>query len=115
MLLHGIGKVRHGIGGISGEVTAHGLPSVVAYLVYLGEVVAPILVVIGWATRPAAVVIAINMLVAVWLAHMGTVWTLNKGGGWSLELQGLYFFGAAAIALLGTGRYAVMNGMGRWS
>lgn len=115
MLLHGIHKVRHGIGGISSEVVAHGLPAAAAYLVYLGEVVAPLLVLLGWATRPAAVAIAINMAVAVWLAHSSSLWTLNKGGGWDLELQGLYFFGALAIALVGTGRFAVMRGMARWS
>jgi putative oxidoreductase len=115
MLLHGIHKVRHGIGGITSDVTAHGLPPALAYLVYLGEVVAPLLVVLGWATRPAAVVVAINMAVAVWLAHMNILWTLGKGGGWAVELQALYFFGALAIAFVGTGRFAVMNGAGRWS
>jgi putative oxidoreductase len=115
MLFHGFYKIRHGIGGISGEVTAHHLPAAVAYLVYLGEVVAPLLVIVGWATRPAAVVIAINMVIAVWLSHIPQLFTLGKGGGYALELQALYFFGALAIAFIGTGRFAVMRGMGRWS
>ena len=46
---------------------------------------------------------------------MNSLWTLNHGGGWGVELQALYFFGALAIAVLGTGRYAVMSGTGRWS
>jgi putative oxidoreductase len=115
LLLHGIHKARHGIGGVTADVTAHGMPSAVAYLVYVGEVLAPLLVLIGWATRPAAAVIAINMAVAVWLAHMGQLGSLGKSGGYALELQALYFFGALAIAFVGTGRYAVMNGTGRWS
>lgn len=115
MFLHGFYKIRHGIGGISNEVAAHGLPSAIAYLVYFGEVVAPIFVIIGWATRPAAIVIAINMVIAVWLSHTGQVLSLGKGGGYALELQALYFFGALTIALIGSGRFAVMRGMGRWS
>jgi putative oxidoreductase len=115
MLLHGFHKIRYGIGGIIGEVTAHGLPSVIAYLVYFGEVIAPIFVLIGWATRPAAVVLALNMVIAVWLSHAGQVFSLGKGGGYALELQALYFFGALSIALMGAGRFAVLRGMGRWS
>ena len=115
MLLHGISKIRHGIGGITSEVVAHGLPSAVAWLVYVGEVIAPIFVLIGWATRPAAAIIAINMVIAVWLAHVGQLFSVSKGGGYALELQAFYFFGAVAIALLGSGRFAVMRGMGRWS
>jgi putative oxidoreductase len=115
LLLHGIHKLRHGITGISKDVVDHGLPAAVAWLVYLGEVVAPIFVLIGIATRPAAVVIFINMVVAVWLAHTGTLFTLGKSGGWAVELDALFGLGALAIALVGTGRYAAFSGVGRWS
>jgi putative oxidoreductase len=115
LLLHGLHKLRHGISGINQDMVTHGLPSVLAWLVYLGEVVAPIFVLIGIATRPAAVVIFINMAVAIWLAHAGQLFTLGKSGGWAVELDALYGFGALAIALLGTGRYAAFGGVGRFS
>lgn len=115
LLLHGLHKLRHGIPGITQDVVSHGLPAATAYLVYLGEVVAPIFVLIGIATRPAAVVIFINMVVAVYLAHMSVLFTLGKSGGWAVELDALIGFGALAIALLGTGRYAAFHGVGRWS
>lgn len=115
LLLHGIGKLRHGIGGIIGDVDAKGLPHAFAYLVYVGEVVAPIFVLLGWLTRPAAAAIAINMMVAVWLKHSADVMNMGKTGGYALELQALYFAGAIAIALLGSGRYAVGGGAGRFS
>jgi len=113
LLLHGIAKLRGGIDGIAGMVSQAGLPPAVAYLVYVGEVVAPILILLGLFTRAAAVVVMVNMLVAVSLAHMGQLADLSKTGGWALELQGFYFFSALALALLGAGRYSVGGANGR--
>src|SRR5437879_3532725 len=86
LLLHGLHKIKYGIGGVMADVTGRGLPSGIGYLVYAGEVVAPVLVLVGFMTRPAALVIAINMLTAVYLAHMGQIFTLSKSGGWGIEL-----------------------------
>ena len=115
LLLHGISKLRHGIGGIEKGVLDHGLPHAVGYLVYVGEVLAPLFVLAGLFTRPAALIISINMAVAVWLSHTGTLFQLGHGGGYALELQAFYFLGGLAIALIGTGRYALMGGASRWS
>ena len=114
MLLHGVSLLRHGVAPISADLVAKGFPSAIAYGVYLGEVVAPVLLVLGWMTRPAAVVFLINMVVAVMLAHRGDVFHLGKGGGYALELQALYAGGALALALLGAGRYSVSRGLGRF-
>lgn len=107
MLFHGVAKLRHGIGGIPVAVTKHGLPSAFAYAVYLGELLAPIAVILGIFTRPAAAIIAVSMAFAVWLAHTGDLLHIGKTGGYALELQVLYFFGAIVIAIVGPGRYAV--------
>ena len=107
ILLHGISKLQNGIDFISGLVSGAGLPSAFAYLVYIGEVVAPLLVLIGLFTRPAALLIAINMIVAIVLVHMGELFTLTNSGGWALELQGMFLFTAIAISLLGAGRYSL--------
>src|SRR5215813_4927156 len=82
MLLHGISKITHGIDMIAGAVKAHNWPEFIAYGVYVGEVLAPALVIMGFWTRLSAAVIAINMIVAVSLAHMNDVGSLNQGGGW---------------------------------
>lgn len=107
ILLHGIAKVGKGMDGIGGMLTAHGLPAILAYGVYLGELVAPALVIIGLFTRPAAVVIAINMVVAIWLAHANQLTSITNNGGWALELQGMFLFTALALALIGGGRIGV--------
>ena len=115
VLLHGISKLTGGIDGISGMITNAGLPAVFAYGVYVGEVIAPLLVLIGLWTRAAAAVMAINMVVAVMLVHVPELVQLNKQGGWALELQGMFLFGAIAVALLGAGRYSVGGINGKWN
>lgn len=115
VLLHGISKLSGGIDGITGMVTNAGLPAVFAYGVYVGEVIAPLLVLIGLWTRAAAAVMAINMVVAIMLVHVPELAQMNKQGGWALELQGMFLFGAIAVALLGAGRYSVGGINGRWN
>lgn len=115
ILFHGIAKVIGGIDPIVGMVTKAGLPGAFGYLVYLGEVAAPLLVLVGVWTRLAALVIAINMIVAVLLAHGGEFFTLTKTGGWALELQGMFFVGAVSVALLGAGRFSLGGRNGRWN
>ena len=76
-----------------------GLPGFLAYGVYLGEVVAPLLLLAGFWVVPAALVIFVNMLFAVGLAHMGHLTQLSKSGGWSLELQAFFLITALVVAL----------------
>lgn len=106
VLLHGIGKLKHGVGPIEGMVVAHGWPSYIAYGAFVGEVVGPLLLLIGFYARIGAALIAINMLFAFALAHMGQLAQLNEQGGWALELQGMFLGTALALILLGPGRYS---------
>jgi len=115
MLLHGIDKISGGIDPILGMVAKAGLPAALGYLVYVGEVAAPLLLIVGAWTRAAAVVMAVNMVVAVALAHAEQLATLSPNGGWALELQGFYLAVALAIALLGAGRYSAGGIDGRWN
>jgi putative oxidoreductase len=107
VLLHGIAKLLHGVSGISGMLAGAGLPGFLAYGVYVGEVIAPILVILGFYSRIGAWVIVINMLFALGLVHMGEVLSLGRSGGWAIELQAMFLFTAVALALLGPGRYAI--------
>ena len=109
ILLHGIAKLMGGVGGLSGMVTAAGLPAFVTYGVYVGEVIAPVLVILGWYSRVGAAVIAINMIFAIALAHRAELVSLADTGGWALELQGMFLFTAVAVALIGPGRFS-LNG-----
>jgi putative oxidoreductase len=115
LLLHGIAKVTGGIGGISGMLERAGMPAVLGYAVFLGEVVAPLLIIVGAWTRLAALLVIGNMIVAVLLVHRAEIFTLAKTGGWALELQGFYFFTAIALLLMGAGRYSLGGPHGRWN
>ncbi|MEQ6437563.1 DoxX family protein [Comamonas sp. w2-DMI] len=98
-LFHGWAKIRHGIGGIERMVEALGAPGWLAYGVYIGEVVAPLLLLVGLWVVPAALVIAINMVVAFALVHTRQVLMLQSSGGWALELQAFYFVTALVVAM----------------
>ena len=115
ILFHGVSKLINGIDPIMGMVTKAGLPSGVAFLVYVGEVIAPLMVLFGIWARLGAVIIAINMIVAVALAHIPQLFTMTKTGGWALELQAFFFFSAIAVALLGAGQYSVGGRAGKWN
>ena len=107
ILLHGIAKLTNGIAPIQGMVAGMGLPAFTAYGVYAGEILAPLLLIAGFYARIGAALIAINMLVAIALAHADDVTRLGQTGGWALELQGMFLFTAIALMLMGPGRFGV--------
>ncbi|MBI3368029.1 MAG: DoxX family protein [Burkholderiales bacterium] len=115
ILLHGIAKIKSGPAMMIDTVTRAGLPEALAYAVYVGEVVAPLLMIVGSFTRLAALIIAGHMATAVALAHVQQLLTLAPSGGWAVELQALYLFGALAVALLGAGRFSAGGTFGRWN
>lgn len=109
MLFHGIHKVIHGIDPIKAMVKAHAMPEVLAYGVYVGEILAPIFLIIGWRSRVWAGIVAVNMLVVLWMAHMGSFLKLGAFGAWAVELPMFYLLSSLAIMMLGSGKYAIMR------
>lgn len=109
ILFHGINKISQGISGIEGMVQGIGLPASAAYGVYLGEIMGPVLLVLGWYARIGAGLIAINMLFAIGLAHRAELFNLTPHGGWALELQGMFLFTALALVFTGPGRFSLDN------
>ncbi len=107
MLLHGIAKLRYGVSGIEGMVTSHGLPGFLAYGVFVGEVIAPLMVIAGWNTRIGGAIMALNMIIAIALAHSTQLFAIGKQGGWELELQGFFLFTAVTVALIGPGKFSL--------
>lgn len=105
MLLHGIAKLK-GVSFIEGMLSAKGLPAFLAYGVYVTEIIAPLLLIIGYRTRLAAAVFAFGAVFALLLVHSAEIFTINQHGGWGVELLGLYLFGAIALFYTGGGKYA---------
>lgn len=115
ILLHGVSKIMGGPGFVISAATSAGLPAAVGYLVYVGEVLAPILLIIGVWSRLAALIIAGNMAFAIFLVHMKQLTSLSNTGGWALELQGMFLFSALALVLLGAGRFSIGGRGGKWN
>ena len=115
ILFHGIGKIMGGPGFVMEAVSNMGLPAALGYFVYVGEVIAPALLLVGLWSRAAAGIIAVNMVVAILLVHKSQLASLSNTGGWALELQGMYLFSAAALVMLGAGRYSLGGSSGKWN
>ncbi|HEJ0182387.1 TPA: DoxX family protein [Citrobacter koseri] len=107
MLFHGLHKLFDGIDGISNMLIAKGFPGFIAYGVLVGEVIAPCLIVLGILTRPAALVLALTMVVAWLMVGTGKTWQLDAVGAWAIESLVYFFIGALAVAFLGAGRFSV--------
>ena len=114
MLFHGVDKVRHGVGGVQRDFAQIGVPAEAAYAVYIAEIVAPVLIIVGVWTRPAAVLYAATILFAALLVHGTEFIRLAPTGGWAAELYVFYTMTAIAVALLGAGRYSVRRSEGPW-
>ena len=108
LLFHGVAKIMHpgSLEFIGGMLTANGLPALLAYGVYIGEVVAPLMVIAGLHARVGGLIIVVNMLFAIIMAHSGDLFSLSEHGGWAIELQMFYLLSAAAVVFLGSGRLA---------
>ncbi|WFF42214.1 DoxX family protein [Salinicola endophyticus] len=109
MLFHGINKVLHpaAFDWLAQTLSGVGLPTFIAYGVLLGEIVGPLMAIVGWRARIGGLLMAGNMVVAVLLVHLPQFWSLTSQGGWALELQGMYLFAALAVMFLGSGRLAL--------
>jgi putative oxidoreductase len=108
VLFHGVHKILTGIGMISGMIASYHLPDFLAYFVYLGEVVAPVLIILGLFSRVGGLLVVINMIVAILLVHTGMLLgTDPTTGGYVLELQMFYLFSGLAVMLLGAGAISV--------
>lgn len=107
MLFHGIYKLINGIGGIKGMLADMGLPSFLAYGVHLGETIAPILLILGFRTKLAALVYTLVMVVAFGMAHTENLLALGQSGAWAHELIALFLFGGLGLTFTGGGKYAL--------
>ena len=109
MLFHGIAKVLNpgSLNYIGSQLSSMGMPAALSYGVYIGEIIAPLMILIGYKSRIGGLLIAANMIVAILLSHSGDIFSLSKHGGYGLELQAFYLLGGLTIVLLGSGKYAI--------
>ncbi len=110
LLLHGLRKVEkpdESMENLEKILTKNDLPPAMSKGAYVGEVVAPIMMIAGYKTQTAASIVMFNMLMAVYTVNLDKIDKREKSGAWGLEVQGFYFFGSLALLLAGAGKYAI--------
>ena len=107
MLFHGYAKLSGDLVWLENMLAGYNLPPQLAYGVYVGEILAPIMIILGAFCRFGVLIIVVNMGFALFLAHQSELMLLNETGGYALEVQAFFLFTALAMVFLGSGRYAV--------
>jgi len=110
MIFHGVAKLMNGIAWLGPVVTGAGLPEFVKYGVFLGEIVGPLLLILGYRARIGALLVVTDMLFALFLAHRHQIYSLNQGGGWAIELPAFYLLASLAVFFAGAGRFSLGKG-----
>ncbi len=101
MLTHGIPKFQKLISGNTEFPNPLGIGSAPSlFLTVVGEFLCPILIIIGFKTRWAAIPAAITMAVAAFVVHGSDPFGKK-------ELALLYFVCFAVVFLLGPGKYSI--------
>ena len=108
IMMHGMSMLLvRGVGIIPGELEAVGIPGFIAYGVFIGQIIAPIMMIAGFYARAGALVVAFTMVVAILLVHSDHMFALTPNGGFQIELQWLFLLSAISVMLMGPGRYAI--------
>jgi len=102
LMTHGVPKMFGGLEGFTGYVASLGVPApqLMAFLAAFAESFGALFLLLGLLTRPAALMILINMAVATLGAHKGQPFAKQ-------ELAWLYFFPALLFLLKGAGTWSL--------
>ena len=108
LFMHGFAKILHGVGGVKGILAKAGLPEIMAYSSYIGEVVAPIMIILGIFSRIGALLITGTSLTIMYAYYgLGNLLELTNAGGFKTEILYLYIALSLCIIFNGSGKYAI--------
>ncbi|WP_394746916.1 DoxX family protein [Spongiimicrobium salis] len=107
LIFHGVGNFLNGYEFIKSMMVQSGLPTFLGYGAFIGEIIAPLCIIIGYKERWASLFVVVTMVLAIITTHAGEIFSLNQFGGWAIELQAFYLFGAVVIFFTGSGKYAI--------
>lgn len=108
LFMHGFAKILHGVGGVKGILAKAGLPEIIAYSSYIGEVVALIMIILGIFSRIGALLITGTSLTIMCAYHgLGNLLELTNVGGFKAEILYLYIALLLCIIFNGSGKYAI--------
>jgi len=114
ILFHGIHKIQAGIDEQMQLLAANGIPTFLMYLVYVTEIVAPVLLILGILTRLSAASIVATLVVILYVAPFPLT-AIGPHGEWTIEIQMFYLLIPLALFFIGPGRLSVRpNKSGNW-
>ena len=93
----------------------HGWPEFLRYGVYLGELIAPAMILVGLFVRIAALLIALTMLMSIYLFYGLNAFILDQYGALTSQVNIFFFFSSLSIFFLGAGNYSIYKGNGKWN
>ncbi len=109
MLFHGIHKLIYGHDFIIYLLKRDGWPSYLVYGVPVGEVAAPLLLLLGAWTRFASGMIIFTMAVSIYLFLGADAFALDQYGALKSQLN-LFFIGScSALFCMGPGKYTISS------
>jgi len=107
MLFHGINKVAYGFDGIKGLLVSKAVPEILWVGAFIGEVIAPIFIILDFLTRISSLMMFITMLFSIFLAFYPNIFNLGKGGAPIIELNLLYAISSLVIFFIGSGKFSI--------
>ena len=109
MLLHGWAKLSGGVEGVSGFFGSLGIPApgLMAWVVTIVELVGGILLVVGFLTQIAGILLAIDMLGVILFAFLLRGAPLLENGVITWEKEAVFGAAALCLALAGPGAWSV--------
>nr|WP_242447347.1 DoxX family protein [Nitrosomonas supralitoralis] len=78
-MFHGVHKISHpsSLDFISKQLASLDLPQILSYGVFVGEVIAPLMIVFGFFARLGGLLVFGNMIFAIVLAHRSQLFTVD--------------------------------------
>jgi putative oxidoreductase len=110
MLVHGWGKLNGGVdnvAGFFGGMLGIPAPGLMAWVVTIVELVGGILLVVGFLTQIAGILIALDMLGAILFAYLLRGAPFIENGAVSWEKEAVFAAAALCIVLAGPGAWSI--------
>jgi len=109
MALHGWSKLSGGVGGVAGFFGSLGIPApeLMAWVVTIVELVGGILLVVGFLTQIAGILILLDMLGVILFAFLLRGTPLLENGAISWEKEAVFGAAALCLALAGPGAWSI--------
>jgi putative oxidoreductase len=115
LFLHGWHKILAGTENQMGMLAGSGLPPQLMYFVYISEVLAPVLIVLGMFVRLSALSVIMTLLTVLYVLPVDLFGLNERTGASNIEIQLFYLLTAIALFFTGPGRLRLRaNPTGHW-